>query len=678
VTSTPQPSDCAEGIAGVIEADNGFCPSRDGFTFSNFSDMLDPSSEVLIDMYSADMVCKKGTISLDGLSCDVDLSVRKLIASKQNTLYGAAYGMAVAVLRLYQNRYESPMSFDPAAQQTGQLTLSEALRTYLHRLSAGAYSARSDVGTDYGYVRASPLPELLDRLSEQLQNVPAVADPYVLLLYSPSGSSSLAVTPYRVVNLDNSHYEVYVYDSNFPGDDSRRVTFDLSAGIWSYSTLAPGSNTPIDLSGAVATNPLPDLRLLSAHALRGLIMLGMGAETDQDGVTRSLFESGNPVAYQTENCHSLTVAGTVVVSAESSTSEESCTGVLNTGDHQSLAFNDGLGAEENNRAHNRLYGLRDADVFALKNANTPAENLQFDLVGQQGSGNLQLDFLTDQGDLTQVNAQPSTQTRAAGITAIHYGLSLSPDASQVSLVPASPTGADVAIVASLGFAERGQTENQPSSSIDLTDLQLLGGQPLQSSIDGNTGLLTVSSDRPVTFSLAIEMLAPDGSADLFKRSNWSVDGAAAQLDFGSWQGGDAPLSIVVDEAGDGFANDLPQELENESNNPPTSLPEAPEPGLEFPLFLPFIQQTAAQGATTAAGAAAPSAQPVGPAPELTPAFPTFLPLIQQELGRIQQSLAPLVASSVLCVNGTLCPDALRYPATLLLLFAAGWLWRRPR
>ena len=173
----------------------------------------------------------------------------------------------------------------------------------------------------------------------------------------------------------------------------------------------------------------------------------------------------------------------------------------------------------------------------------------------------------------------------------------------------------------------------------------------------------------MAFSLTIEKLAPDGSADLFERSNLAVDGVAVQLDFGSWQGGDAPLSIVVDEAGDGFANDLPQELENESNTPPTHLPEAPEPGSEFPLFLPFIQQTADRGA------AAPSTQFAESAPDLTPVFPTLLLPIQSKLGHIQQSLAQLVAGSVLCAKGTTCPDAVRYPAALLLLCAAGW-WRR--
>ena len=569
----------------------------DGFAFGNFGEKLDPGDATLIDIYGADTVCKRGTLSEDGTSCTIDLSIRKLIASHQSTAYGNAYGMAVASLRLYLGNNEQPSQFNPAVTvtHTGQLTLTNELNGYINRLSAGAYSMRKDVGTDSGYVRGRRPAEILARLRQQLQLAPDAADPFILLLYAREGASSLTLAPYQVVNLGNNLFDLYVYDSNFPGDNSRKVRFDLATASWSYSTTIASLGKSIDLSGDAASSPLPDLRQLSAHALRNLILLGTASAGSDAAGTRTLFDAGSPVAYQTENCHTLTIGAVVTVNAAAQNAEGACNAILNEGDYQSLAFSDGLSAEDNNRSHNRVYGIRDAGTYALQHRNGAlSSDLAFNLTGNQGSGNMQLDFVTDQGDLAQVSAAPSAQTRAAGITDIGYVLTLSPDASNVSMTATSPAGADATISVNLGFAERGLTEAQPSVSVDVKNIQLASGQPLQTKIDGGTGLFTVKSDRPLVFALEIVKMAPDGAAAVFEQSRVVLDGVAAQLDFGSWEGGDTRLSLVVDQDGDGFANDAPQELENEYRPVRLFLPiisrDSVDPLDAPPIFLPMIMQ----------------------------------------------------------------------------------------
>jgi hypothetical protein len=98
--------------------------------------------------------------------------------------------------------------------------------------------------------------------------------------------------------------------------------------------------------------------------------------------------------------------------------------------------------------------------------------------------------------------------------------------------------------------------------VSVQEISLAPGQPLQTRLDATTGLVSLMSDRPIELSVQIERLAPEGNTTTFEHSNIVVDGVAAQLDVGSWTGGDTPLTIIVDKDGDGFANDTPQQLEN--------------------------------------------------------------------------------------------------------------------
>ena len=546
-TATPVPSGCTQGISGTIQADNGFCPNRDGFAFGNFGDSLDPGAATLIDMYGADAVCKRGTLTADGTDCTIDVSVRALIASHQRTTYGNAYGMSVTSLRLFTAQDEQPALFDPTASASFDLSLSRALAAYINRFSAQQFSVRTGAKGDSGYLRALPPGRLLASITTELQRPRATANPLLLLLYARDGASSHTLVPYRLVDVGSNQFDLYVYDANFPGDNNRKVRFDLAAATWSYSTTFAALGKTIDLSGDSTSSALPDLRYLSAHAMRGLVMLGTSAALTT--TNRTLLATGNPVAYETSNCHDLSIGGVVVTTPD-------CNAVASTGNYQSVAFSDGFSAEDSNRNQNRIAGVG--------GANTASGDLTFDLAGNQGSGAMQLDLLTDQGDLTQISAAPAGVSSAgiASTTALSYGLKLSPDASTVSISATGPAGATTAVIANLDLLERGRTANQPSIRVTVQGIPLALGQPLQTNLDATTGLFTLTSDRPIVVALLIERLAPDGSTATFENSNVAIDGVAAQLNFGAWTGGRTPLSIVVDKNGDGFANDTPQILEN--------------------------------------------------------------------------------------------------------------------
>ena len=546
-TATPVPSGCTQGVVGTIQADNGFCPDRDGFAFGNFGDSLDPGAATLIDMYGADAVCKRGTLTADGTDCTIDVSVRALIASHQRTTYGNAYGMSVTSLRLFTAQDEQPALFDPTASASFDLSLSRALAAYINRFSAQQFSVRTGAKGDSGYLRALPPGRLLASITTELQRPRATANPLLLLLYARDGASSHTLVPYRLVDVGSNQFDLYVYDANFPGDNNRKVRFDLAAATWSYSTTFAALGKTIDLSGDSTSSALPDLRYLSAHAMRGLVMLGTSAALTT--TNRTLLATGNPVAYETSNCHDLSIGGVVVTTPD-------CNAVASTGNYQSVAFSDGFSAEDSNRNQNRIAGVG--------GANTASGDLTFDLAGNQGSGAMQLDLLTDQGDLTQISAAPAGVSSAgiASTTALSYGLKLSPDASTVSISATGPAGATTAVIANLDLLERGRTANQPSIRVTVQGIPLALGQPLQTNLDATTGLFTLTSDRPIVVALLIERLAPDGSTATFENSNVAIDGVAAQLNFGAWTGGRTPLSIVVDKNGDGFANDTPQILEN--------------------------------------------------------------------------------------------------------------------
>ncbi len=62
-------------------------------------------------------------------------------------------------------------------------------------------------------------------------------DDRVLMMFNQTGSGGHAVTAYRCLQdgTDPNHWYLYIFDSNFPADTSKRIDIDLSGNTWSYS-----------------------------------------------------------------------------------------------------------------------------------------------------------------------------------------------------------------------------------------------------------------------------------------------------------------------------------------------------------------------------------------------------------------------------------------------------------
>lgn len=557
VADQPQPLAAAQGqpialtspISDGLEADLGFRPSLHGFGFANYGltqskvDNL-PSSAAAIELLGATTVCKRGTVSTDGTSCELDAHVVELVAAVTGMTYGQAYGMAGTALRFFLGK-ESPDDIIPGAPESvPALDLSTAIKEHIGRYTLQEGTAPKE--GDHGWVRKLTARQILEEISTELSNG-LTGDPYLLMLYSKNGTSSHALIPYRIVNTATDQYDLYIYDSNFPLDDNRRIRFDLSTGGWSYSTTLPESGQVIDFSGSESTS-LVDLRRLSAHLVSGLKIIGAQENTSQ---AAGLFETGEPVGFFTKNC--FTVQGAAQFD-NAPDGNGQCNKLPVEGSVQCLGGSDGQAAEEGGRRVNRVCGTK-PDLAA---------NMIFTLYSEPGAEKA-LTLLTNAGNVVRLG------TDAALLTASHarhaltdtLELAITPDAKTLTITATQSTQPLPPVV----FVVRGATEAQPSYTVEISHVQLAAGRLITVTTDVGTGRLSISdndSDQ-VRYAVGITRQPPTGAKQLYQHKNFALAGVAAYADFGHWDGVGA-MNFVVDDEGDGFADDQPIALINQAND----------------------------------------------------------------------------------------------------------------
>lgn len=124
--------------------------------------------------------------------------------------------------------------------------------------------------------------------------------PVILSLWQP-GNGGHSIVPYKVedVPADNRGY-VYVYDNNHPGDDNRRVEFDLNADTWQYQFSSSSTWTGNASSKGLTVIPL------SMRLNQGIPFWNTGATTQQAvivaavGPTKMIItdDSGKKIGFQ--------------------------------------------------------------------------------------------------------------------------------------------------------------------------------------------------------------------------------------------------------------------------------------------------------------------------------------------------------------------------------------------
>jgi hypothetical protein len=246
----PAPSSHDDTVmpGGSLVASSGFNPARDGFAFQNYGFIAGQqlTATVLQQMFGTS-VCAHGT----GGSCQLFPAVQQWAAAVSQTMVGGhCYGFSMLALRFFTHDL-SPSSY--GASTTYGLPFTTTIESEIAANFAEQYTAEPT---------AAAKPE---QPSQVIQSLVAALKShsgphYTLGIYSaPAGTQGRdghAITPLGISNLGNGHYQILVYDNNYPGV-TRGIDVDVNAQTWSYAAQTnPQSGQADTWSGHGTSNEL--------------------------------------------------------------------------------------------------------------------------------------------------------------------------------------------------------------------------------------------------------------------------------------------------------------------------------------------------------------------------------------------------------------------------------------
>jgi hypothetical protein len=226
---------CSGAIAAsgdaVQEADIGFQPERDGFSFENYGSAghVEMSENELLRLFG-EAVC----IRTDDGRCL--LTPPGIVWMNSLNTSGHCQGLSTLSLLMFAGVKNAS---DFGGEEPNDLLLedNDALQ---REISFWHFMQRLDPGGSY--IDESPI-DILRMLSESL-NKDNTTGWYVLGIEKLNGSDAHALTPFAIESKGSGHYSILVYDSNFP-NQTMRVDVDAISNTWSYDDSLPDEPSEI-------------------------------------------------------------------------------------------------------------------------------------------------------------------------------------------------------------------------------------------------------------------------------------------------------------------------------------------------------------------------------------------------------------------------------------------------
>ncbi|MCC6962934.1 MAG: dockerin type I repeat-containing protein, partial [candidate division Zixibacteria bacterium] len=150
---------------------------------------------------------------------------------------GSCFGFAATSL-LYFDSLRNVAADFPGYGSVSAVPLTDDSRDLINRLYLYQFGQNQQAHISAQTNSSNPTQTLLACRS-RFEN--GTVDDRVLMLFDNSSSGGHAVVPYRCSQDggDPTTWYIYVRDSNFPGDNTRRIVVNTSTNTWSYSGL-PG------------------------------------------------------------------------------------------------------------------------------------------------------------------------------------------------------------------------------------------------------------------------------------------------------------------------------------------------------------------------------------------------------------------------------------------------------
>jgi hypothetical protein len=210
-------------------ADVGFRPSPNGFAFQNYGDTLPNGSiptnltvDGLRTMFG-DGVCASDLFG----KCTLNPQAQAWLNSTDAAMAGGhCYGFSVLAELLWQQKLNAEKFGAPVTPRLA-IDGNQDLQSQI------AYDWALQLLTSVQSKRVAGTPnQVLAKLRNVLKSHPS--DTYTVTIWKRDGTGGHAVTPYEVVNKGGGHFEVLIYDNNWP-DMTRAISFDTKADTWSYN-----------------------------------------------------------------------------------------------------------------------------------------------------------------------------------------------------------------------------------------------------------------------------------------------------------------------------------------------------------------------------------------------------------------------------------------------------------
>lgn len=231
----------AGAAAGMIVADSNFRPDPNGFSFQNYGDEENYAGLNAAEMQRlfGPVVCAAGK----GGDCVLSPTARTWMEAQNAGMAGGhCYGFATLAELIYKGQlprfgYSALSAFGRGATFPYALDIKHNVR--LQRSIARAWAFQSLPSVAAKAINGTPV-QILEFLRGGALDS-ANPESWTVAIFQRGFKGGHAITPYAVEDMGSGIFEVHVYDNNWPGDASRRLTIDTNANTWSYyAAVNPG------------------------------------------------------------------------------------------------------------------------------------------------------------------------------------------------------------------------------------------------------------------------------------------------------------------------------------------------------------------------------------------------------------------------------------------------------
>ena len=226
-------------LLNISNADNGFRPEEDGFSFENYGSEL-----TAVDLTPSEVERMFGSqVRTDDQGTLLPNARRWMEEMNGEMAGGHCEGMAVLSLLIYYGLAD-PSKFGGTTTSSLNISQPELQREIAYWWATQATSPA------YNYRVNGPV-ETLRTLSNTFQDGKNAGETWTMAVRKEDGSDGHAVTPFAVEEREDGIYDIQVYDNNFPGQ-TRAVEVNSADDTFSYES---------------ATNPSDESSLYTGHNL---------------------------------------------------------------------------------------------------------------------------------------------------------------------------------------------------------------------------------------------------------------------------------------------------------------------------------------------------------------------------------------------------------------------------